>query len=106
MVDLAHFAELLDAHTRRAAASRARVRREEREAQRYALLDAAIAKVGTQMKADRTKNRVTVYYLLAEQFKALDSFAPKAKAAAPAKVAKAPVAKPAAPAKKAAAQAN
>ena len=35
-------AELLDAHTRRAAASRARARREEREAERYALLDAAI----------------------------------------------------------------
>lgn len=45
-------------------------------------LDAAIAKVGETMKADRTKNRVTVYYLLAANFKKLDLFAPKAKAAA------------------------
>ncbi len=57
-------------------------------------LDAAIAKVGEAMKADRTKNRVTVYYLLADNFKKLDLFAPKAKA--PAKAAK-PAAK--APAK-------
>jgi Protein of unknown function (DUF2853) len=53
-------------------------------------LDSAIAKVGETMKADRTKNRVTVYYLLAAQFKKLDLFAPKAKAAA-----KAPAKKPA-----------
>jgi outer membrane protein OmpA-like peptidoglycan-associated protein len=53
-------------------------------------LDAAIAKVGETMKADRTKNRVTVYYLLAENFNKLDLFAPKAKAAA-----KAPAKKPA-----------
>ena len=87
-------------------------------------LDAAITKVGAAMKADRTKNRVTVYYLLADNFKKLDLFAPKAKAAAkaPAKkgtgkiagaaalasaaglaAAKAPVKKKAAPAKKAAA---
>lgn len=32
------------------------------------VLDAAIAKVGERMKDDRTKNRVTVYYLLAEHF--------------------------------------
>src|SRR5580765_1233673 len=32
-----------------------------------AVLDAAIAKVGERMKADRTKNRVTVYYLLAAE---------------------------------------
>ncbi|WP_448582819.1 DUF2853 family protein [Thermaurantiacus sp.] len=31
-------------------------------------LDAAIAKVGERMKDDATKNRVTVYYLLAEMF--------------------------------------
>ena len=60
------------------------------------LLDAAIAKVGDAMKADRTKNRVTVYYLLASEFKQLGLFikappaakkAPAAKAAAPVKVA-------------------
>ncbi len=32
------------------------------------VLDAAIAQVGELMKADRTKNRVTVYYLLADRF--------------------------------------
>ncbi len=37
-------------------------------------LDAAIAAVGERMKADRTKNRVTVYYLLAEHFDALGIF--------------------------------
>lgn len=37
-------------------------------------LDAAIAAVGERMKADRTKNRVTVYYLLAEHFDRLDLF--------------------------------
>jgi outer membrane protein OmpA-like peptidoglycan-associated protein len=37
-------------------------------------LDAAIASVGERMKADRTKNRVTVYYLLAEHFDALGIF--------------------------------
>lgn len=69
-------------------------------------LDAAIAKVGTKMKADRTKNRVTVYYLLAAHYKALDLFAPKAKAAkaAPAKAAEAKPAKAEAPARKAAAE--
>ena len=39
-----------------------------------ATLDAAIAGVGERMKADRTKNRVTVYYLLAEHFGMLDLF--------------------------------
>lgn len=78
-------------------------------------LDAAIGEVGQQMKADRTKNRVTVYYLLAKNFGKLDTFnsasktstkpatkAPAARTAA----AKAPTsasakasAKPAAPAK-------
>ena len=56
------------------------------------VLDAAIAKVAAQMKADRTKNRVTVYYLLATEFKQLGLFS---KAAPPAK--KAPTSK--APAK-------
>ena len=37
-------------------------------------LDAAIAGVITKMKADKTKSRVTVYYLLAEQYKKLDLF--------------------------------
>jgi outer membrane protein OmpA-like peptidoglycan-associated protein len=49
-------------------------------------LDAAIASVGERMKADRTKNRVTVYYLLAEHFGSLGIFggaAPAAGAAAP-----------------------
>src|SRR6185312_11292769 len=31
-------------------------------------LDKAIAAVGEKLKGDRTKNRVTVYYLLAEHF--------------------------------------
>jgi cobalamin biosynthesis Mg chelatase CobN len=82
-------------------------------------LDAAIAKVGEAMKADRTRNRVTVYYLLAAHFKKLGVFEKKAaakapktaakpepapKAAAPARTKKAePAKKAAAPAKKAAA---
>jgi outer membrane protein OmpA-like peptidoglycan-associated protein len=37
-------------------------------------LDRSIAAVGERMKADRTKNRVTVYYLLAEHFGKLTSF--------------------------------
>lgn len=32
-----------------------------------------------KMKADRTKSRVTVYYLVAEHFKQLSAFHPKAK---------------------------
>ena len=54
------------------------------------VLDAAIAKVGAQMKADRTKNRVTVYYLLASEFNQLGQFvkaAPTAKKAAVGKAA-------------------
>ncbi|MFQ3596338.1 MAG: DUF2853 family protein, partial [Sphingomonadaceae bacterium] len=51
-------------------------------------LDAAIAMVGERMKEDRTKNRVTVYYLLAEHFGKLGLFggaaAATAAAAAPA----------------------
>lgn len=38
------------------------------------VLDAAVAAVGDRMKADRTKNRVTVYYLLAEAFGKLPIF--------------------------------
>lgn len=37
-------------------------------------LDKAIADVGGKMKGDRTKNRVTVYYLLAEHFGKLSTF--------------------------------
>ena len=44
-------------------------------------VDRVIATVGERMKADRTKNRVTVYYLLAEAFDKLQLFA-KAPAAA------------------------
>ncbi len=47
-----------------------------------ATLDAAIAAVGQRMKADRTKNRVTVYYLLAEHFDVLDIFGGAKQAAA------------------------
>ncbi|MBS0474999.1 MAG: DUF2853 family protein, partial [Proteobacteria bacterium] len=58
------------------------------------VLDAAIAKVGQTMKADRTKNRVTVYYLLAAEFDKLGLFAPKGKVvAAAAPAAKVPAAK-------------
>lgn len=39
-----------------------------------ATLDAAIAGVGERMKEDRTKNRVTVYYLLAQHFGLLNIF--------------------------------
>jgi len=38
-------------------------------------LDKAIKAVGEKMKGDRTKNRVTVYYLLAEHFGKLSTFA-------------------------------
>ena len=47
-----------------------------------AALDAAIADVGVQMKGDRTKNRVTVYYLLAQHFGLLNIFGGVAGAAA------------------------
>lgn len=36
--------------------------------------DAALDEVAATMKADRTKSRVTVYYLLAEKFGKLDLF--------------------------------
>ncbi len=39
-----------------------------------AVLDQAIMEVGNKMKGDRTKNRVTVYYLLAEHFAKLSVF--------------------------------
>lgn len=69
------------------------------------VLDTAIAKVGERMKADRTKNRVTVYYLLAEAFGKLAVFGGAAVAAAEAVVAApvAPVATPVAAAPVAAA---
>ena len=41
------------------------------------VIDEALAKVQAAMKADRTKNRVTVYYLLAEHLKKLDLFVKK-----------------------------
>ena len=37
-------------------------------------LDAALAKVGEALKGDRTKNRVTVYYMLADHFGRLGDF--------------------------------
>jgi len=37
-------------------------------------LDKAIKAVGDRMKGDRSKNRVTVYYLLAEHFGKLSAF--------------------------------
>lgn len=37
-------------------------------------LDGAIKSVCEQMKADRTKSRITFYYCLAEHFKKLDAF--------------------------------
>lgn len=46
-----------------------------------ATLDSSIAAVGDRMKGDPTKNRVTVYYLLAEHFGALDIFGGAAKGA-------------------------
>ncbi len=44
------------------------------------VLDAAIAAVGARMKEDRSKNRVTVYYLLAEHFDMLQLFQKKGSA--------------------------
>lgn len=46
------------------------------------VVDAAIAKVGERMKGDTTKNRVTVYYLLAEAFGKLGLFGAAAAASA------------------------
>jgi hypothetical protein len=37
-------------------------------------LDASLAEVGQVLKGDHTKNRVTVYYLLAEKYGKLDLF--------------------------------
>ena len=37
-------------------------------------VDKALASVAETMKGDRTKNRVTVYYLLAERFDRLSAF--------------------------------
>ncbi len=45
-------------------------------------LDAAVVSVGQVMKADRTKNRVTVYYLLAQHFGSLGIFGGAAAGAA------------------------
>lgn len=42
------------------------------------VLDAAIAAVGERMKGENFKNRVTVYYLLADHFGALEMFRKKA----------------------------
>jgi hypothetical protein len=44
-------------------------------------LTTAVMSVVEKMKADRTKERVTVYYLLADHFKQLALFHPKTKAA-------------------------
>ena len=56
-----------------------------------ATIDAAIAQVGKRMGGDRTRNRVTVYYLLADEFGKLGLFgggaAAPAAAVAPAVVA-------------------
>jgi len=38
-------------------------------------LDQAITAIGEKMKGDRSKNRVTVYYLLADHFGKLSTFA-------------------------------
>lgn len=40
-------------------------------------IDAALGQIHDAMKADKTKNRVTVYYLLADHFKKLDMFVKK-----------------------------
>jgi hypothetical protein len=45
-----------------------------------AALDDAIKSVCEKMKADRTKSRVTFYYLLAEHYGQLDMFVKKPKA--------------------------
>ena len=51
-----------------------------------AKLDAQIKAVGVRMKADKTRNRVTVYYLLAEHYKKLALFQKATKATKAAKV--------------------
>lgn len=50
--------------------------------QEDSVLDAAIAAVGERMKADHTKNRVTVYYLLADYFDSLSVFGGASRGAA------------------------
>ncbi|MCP8941040.1 DUF2853 family protein [Alsobacter sp. SYSU M60028] len=45
-------------------------------------LDKAIIAVGDKMKGDRTKNRVTLYYLLAENFGKLTALSGSSQAAA------------------------
>lgn len=62
-------------------------------------LDTAIAEVGKRLKGVRNRNRVTVYYLLAEQLDRLSAFAPKTKAAPTKKAAPAKAATLKAPAK-------
>lgn len=65
-------------------------------------LDSAIATVGARMKSDRSKNRVTVYYLLAEAQGKLDLFVKPATKGKPGSAADKPAStakKPAAPAK-------
>lgn len=47
-------------------------------------LDAAIAAVGKQLEGTRNKNRVTVYYLLAEHFGKLSTFSAPTEHGAPA----------------------
>lgn len=54
------------------------------------VLDAAIAAVGETMRAENFKHRVTVYYLLADRFGALDLFRKAPKAASPAAEPQAP----------------
>lgn len=66
-------------------------------------INAAIAAVGARMKEDRTKNRVTVYYLLAETFGMLGLFGAKAAAAPVVESAPQPVVAIIAPAQPAAA---
>ena len=54
---------------------RKKLEREETDEQ----LDEALAAICEAMKGDRSKSRVTFYYLLAEHFGQLDVFLPKAK---------------------------
>lgn len=60
-----------------------------------AIIDAAIMKVGERMSGDTTRNRVTVYYLLAEAFDKLGVFAAKPAKAAAETPAKSPAKTPA-----------
>ena len=53
-------------------------------------LDEAIAAIGQRMKEDRTKNRVTVYYLLADRFGRLGDFLKEPKSGAAPKPAPTP----------------